>query len=877
MKSILKQNRPARRHLSLAIAALLAPSAALAQQAPEPDSTDQAATLDTIQVRGEYIPEPMLQTSEVASFVTREDFQRTGDSDAAAALTRVTGLSLVRGKFVYVRGLGERYSSALFNGSPLPSPEPLQRVVPLDLFPSEVLESVTVQKTYSARYPGEFGGGVIDLQSLAVPDEPFLNLSIGTGGNSVTTFEKGLTYFGSDDDYWGYDDGTRKVPSALREAMATGQRVDLGNFSREDIRRIGRSLQNANIRVLQEKDSIDPDLSFGGSAGWSMDMGNDARLGFVAVGGFDNEWRTRFGVQQDPVFVGDAVQYNSSYDFLSTTNNAKVNVMLGAGWESPRHRVALTSLYVHDTLKETRSRSGADNLAGFDVRDDYTEWFERELINNQITGSHSFGEYDDLKIEWRGAVARATRDAPYETSIRYENVGGYWSHDGSRVQNYLRFSDVEDEVASGGIDVTWRLPVERDITLAGGVAYSDNDRNAENREFRFLALDGPLPHYNRFQRPDYLFSDYNLSHDLLRLREVTGNSGDAAYDATLKTKAGYLQVEAEINPFVRATVGVRYEDATQAVHTYNIFTGERQGGVEPLDNSYVLPAATVTWNFSDNQQIRFGASKTIARPQFRELSPLQYLDPDNDRVFYGNPYLVDSELVNLDARYEWFFGSGEYFTVGAFYKDIDKPIESNVNDAPGGGILQSFLNAPSATLFGFEAEVKKYLDLPIQANWWGDKRLYLAANYTWSDSEVEVKDGDMVHPYGFTTPQDATLFVRDGSELQGQSNHIGNLQLGIESETSGTQATLIANYVGERVSARGRPGQPDYMENPGTSLDFVLRQDINLGRTGMTLGFSARNLLETDFREYQQAGGNKIDVYRYEPGVSYTLSLSASF
>ncbi len=875
MKSNLKRNRLARRHLSLAIAALLAPCAALAQQTPEDTAGQDAVQLDAIQVRGEYIPEPMLQTSEVASFVTREDFERTGDSDAAAALTRVTGLSLVRGKFVYVRGLGERYSSALFNGSPLPSPEPLQRVVPLDLFPSEVLESVTVQKTYSARYPGEFGGGVIDLQSLAVPDEPFLNLSIGTGGNSVTTFEKGLTYFGSDDDYWGYDDGTRKIPRELRDAMASGRRVDLGEFGREDIRRIGRSLQNANIRVLQEKKSIDPDLSFGGSAGWSMDMGNDARLGFIAVGGFDNEWRTRFGVQQDPVFIDQAVQYNSSYDFLSTTNNAKVNVLLGAGWESPRHRVSLTSLYVHDTLKETRTRDGHDTLAGFDVRDDYTEWFERELINNQVTGSHAFGEYDDLKIEWRGAVARATRDAPYETGIRYENIDGYWSHDASRVQNYMRFSNVEDEVASGGVDVTWRLPVERDITLAGGAAYSDNDRNAENREFRFLALDGPLPHYNRYQRPDYLFSDYNLSQDLLRLREVTGNSGDAAYDATLKVKAGYLQAEAEINPFVRATVGVRYEDATQAVHTYNIFTGERQGGVDPLRNSYVLPAATVTWNFSDNQQIRFGASKTIARPQFRELSPLQYLDPDIDRVFYGNPYLVDSELVNLDARYEWFFGSGEYFTVGAFYKDIDRPIESNVNDAPGGGILQSFLNAPSATLFGFETEVKKYFDLPVQTSWWGDKRLYLAANYTWSDSEVEVKDGDLVHPYGFASPQDATLFVRDGSELQGQSNHIGNLQIGIEAGT--TQATLIANYVGERVSARGRPGQPDYMENPGTSLDFVLRQEFNFGRNPVTLGFSARNLLETDFRQYQQAGGNKVDVYRYEPGVSYTLSLSTSF
>lgn len=875
MKTTPTRNRPVRRHLPLAISALLAPCPALAQDAPPSPAAQTATQLDTLEVRGRYIPEPMLQTSEVASFITREDFRRTGDADAAAALTRVTGLSLVRDKFVYVRGLGERYSSALFNGSPLPSPEPLQRVVPLDLFPSEVLEGVTVQKTYSARYPGEFGGGVIDLQSLTVPDAPFLNLSVGTGGNSVTTFEKGLTYFGSDDDFWGYDDGTRKMPSELSDAIATGQRVDLGNFSREDIRRIGRSMQNANIRVLQEKDSIDPDVSFGGSAGYSLDLADSGRLGFIAVAGFDNEWRTRFGVQQDPVFVGETVQYNDRYDFLSTSNNAKVNVLLGAGWESERHRIALTTLYVHDTIKEARSRSGIDNLAGFEVRDDYTEWFERELLNNQISGEHRFGEYDDLKIEWRGAIARATRDAPYESGIRYELVDGYWAHDASRVRNYFRFSDVEDEVASGGIDVTWRLPVERDVTLMGGVAYSDNDRNAENREFRFTA-NGSLPFYNRYQRVDYLFSDYNLSQDLLRIQEVTGASGDAAYDATLKVKAGYLQAEAEITPYVRATVGVRYEDAVQAVHTYDIFSGQRQGGVDPLRNSYVLPAATLTWNFRDDQQIRFGASKTIARPQFRELSPLQYLDPDNDRIFYGNPYLVDSELLNLDARYEWFFGSGEYFTAGVFYKDIDKPIESNVSDAPGGGILQSFLNAPSATLYGAEIEAKKYVALPIEANWWGDKRLYVAANYTWSNSEVNVDEGDTVHPYGFQTPQQARLFVRDGSVLQGQSDHIANLQFGIESESTRTQATLIANYVGERISARGRPGQPDYVENPGASLDLVLRKGFDLGGTEMTLGFSARNLLEADYREYQD-GIERVDVYRYNPGVSYSLSLSASF
>ena len=180
----IRDSNPTRSGLFLAISALLAANTALAQDAPQAATpapqqqaqADDTKTLDSVVVRSEYIPEPLMQSSSVISVVTQADFERTGDGDAAQALTRVSGLSLVSDKFVYVRGLGERYSSALFNGSPLPSPEPLQRVVPLDLFPSEVLAGVTVQKTYSVRYPGEFGGGVIDLQGLTVPDEPFLSL-----------------------------------------------------------------------------------------------------------------------------------------------------------------------------------------------------------------------------------------------------------------------------------------------------------------------------------------------------------------------------------------------------------------------------------------------------------------------------------------------------------------------------------------------------------------------------------------------------------------------------------------------------------------------------------------------------------------------------
>lgn len=870
--------------LFVAIAALLASHGAMAQDAPrdarkvqEATPQDAPKTLDSVVVQSDYIPEPLMQSTEVISVVTQDDFVRTGDADAAQALSRVSGLSLVGDKFVYVRGLGERYSSALFNGSPLPSPEPLQRVVPLDLFPSEVLSGVTVQKTYSVRYPGEFGGGVIDLQGLTVPRENFLKLSVGAGGNSATTGEKGLTYYGGDDDFWGYDDGTRKMSPELEAAIATGQRIVRGaNFDREDIRTIGRSINDANLYLLQQKDSIDPDVEFGGSAGFSSEVADGVRMGGFAVANFSNQWRTRFGVQQDAFFTDDSVEFNNSYDFAATRNNARVNAMVGFGVEGERHRVGFTSLYVHDTVKTARSRWGYDDLAGFEKREDYTEWFERQLTNSQLSGEHAFGEYKDVEVSWRAAVAKARRDAPYETGIAYEKVDGYWAHDASRVQGYFRFSEVDDEVRSGGVDATWHLPTERGLALSGGLSYSDNQRNAWTRQFRFLATDGALPFYNRYQRIDYLYSDYNLSQDLLQLVEDTGSAGAAAYDASLEVRAAYLQLEGEIAPNLRGSIGLRHEDATQQVRPYDIFTGAEVDPPAPLENDYLLPAFTVTWNLADNQQLRFGGSETLARPQFRELSPLQYTDPDNDRLYYGNPNLVDSKLRNFDVRYERYFAEGEYFTVGAFYKQLDKPIEATVNES-GAVVFQSFFNAPRAAIKGLELDARKYFPAPAALSWLGDNRLYVAGNYTWSDSRVSAGADDTVQPYGYPEPVPALLFVQDGSRLQGQSDHIANMQLGIESVDASLQATLVANYVSERILARGRPGQPDYMEKPGTTLDLVVRKSIMFGDQKGTFSLSARNLLDTRHREYQDGNGERVDIYAYDPGISYSLGFSLEF
>ena len=890
--------------LFLAISALLAPVVASAQDAPAEAGPQQAAgpaesgpapqpqqptELDAVEVRGEYIPEPMLVSPAVMSHISKEDLARQGDSNAADALTRMSGLSINQGKYVYVRGLNERYSSALLNNSPIPSPEPLKRVVPLDLFPTNVLDTVEVQKSYSVRFPGEFGGGVINLSSAVIPEEPFLTLKAGIGGNSETTFQAGLTHYGGgDSDLFGYDDGTRKIPAPLREAMATGNRITEGaNFTEEEIKRIGRSFTNTPLNLQQATDSVNPDFNYEISAGNAFEVGDGVRLGLVATAALKNSWRTQIGVQQDGAVEGGAMAVQSDYDFLSTTNNATVNGLVGAAVDWDGHRIGLMTMYMHDTDKETRSLEGFSLLSGNTIREDTTHWFEREMINTQLTGEHAFGEYRDLQVDWRAGHSRASRDAPYEKGFRYfQDDLGFWFHDAQQAQNYTRFSFVNERVDNAGADVRWRLPTELDLSVNFGAAWSDTERDAVTREFRFLSL-GNLPFYGRYQRPDFLLSDYNISQRWVTLREVTGGTGAAAYDAALETKAAYIEMESQLTGTVRATAGVRFEDATQSVQPRNLFD-ERQplASAPPLDNSYWLPAANVTWNFAENQQLRVAASKTIARPQFRELAPQQYLDLDSDRLVIGNPFLVDSELLNFDARYEWYFGAGEYLSAGLFYKDIDKPVETVLNGRSGSSFQQSFANAPKAVLYGVELDFRKYFDAPFA--WLGDNRLFVAANYTWSDSELQVDEDDVTYTLGRGgIPQPAAELFPDGAPLQGQSEHLANLQLGIENPNTGSQATLLVGYTSGRINARGilasdaegnsRVVQPDYVQAPSTMVDLVLKKGLKLWDTDVVLSFEARNLLNEEYSEYQAFGGGRADVYRYDLGTTYSFEISVAF
>jgi len=839
-------------------------------------STPGAEMGDDIVVVGNNIPDTVRATPQVVSVLSSADIARTGEGDIAGALSRVTGLSLVGNGFVFVRGLGDRYSSSLLNGSPLPSPEPLRRVVPLDIFPTNVIASSLVQKSYSANYPGEFGGGVINLTTRAIPEESFLQIGGSVGADTVTTSELGYVYDGGKYDTIGYDSGERTVPGFIKDAGASGTSLTSAQIT---------GLSNAPTTLLQSNYHIPANWSGETSFGTAFDVGG-ARLGIIGAAGLSNSWRTRAATQQ----VSDAPSASLVRDFQTvlTDNRIIANGLLGFGAEIGDQKIRFTNLYIHDTLKQGRlARGSTSNIGVLDggiqpFIEQNTNWFERQLIDSQLVGEFKIGA---VGLDLRGSYANTSRKSPYERGFTYqysESARDYVNALSGLQSATVNFSDLEETLWSGQGDLSYRLPTARPITLSAGYYYSGTDRESSRYTFRYQLPGGVALNPAVAQlRPDFLLSDSTIQNFGIVLQNTSTALGAATYDASLDIHAGYAQAEGEIADGLRATAGVRYETADERVNT---IAGTQQ---TRLDNSYWLPALTVTWNFAEDQQVRLHGSRTIARPQFRELAPQIYQDFESDRQFFGNPLLVDSRLWNAEARYEWFFARDQRITLAGFFKKIDDPIEAIAFFPAGSDTLQTgFSNAPSAKLYGGEIEAQKYLRLDGLGDAFATRRLVLVANYTFTQSKVSARGQLVPSPLqslnGSAILQPANLLFRDGAPLVGQSDHLVNLQLGIEDTKRTSQLTALFTYASERVTNRGPVAAgggvrlPDLIEKPGIRLDVVARQGFEVRGAEFELKFEARNLTKTRYQEFQRfENGQRVDVNTYDLGRIFSLGISA--
>lgn len=766
--------------------------------------------------------EEQRQTASVANVLGAEQISRAGDSSVGSALSRVTGLTLVDGQFIYIRGLGERYSSTLVNGANVPSPDPTRKVVPLDLFPTGVIRSILVQKGYSPDLPGDFGGGVVEIRTRGVPDEDFFRIELSGGVREGTTFKDGLTYDGGSDDWTGYDDGTRSLPGAIADVIEGGTKLPpiAGPFTpngltEEELEALGESLPN--IYDIKRKE-IGPDRGISIEGGKRFEIGSDWEMGATGSVLWDDSWRTRNELRQTFIPLGDgSLRANDSFDIERTTRTIGLSGFLTAGVNyADLHELNLTSMLLRQTEDETFEQIGFNLDEDGIVKFGSLQWEERELFTMQAEGSHVFPFLNSTRLEWDYSESTAMLDTPDARRYRFDpDPVSEFIFSRRADSNVRRYTTLEDDAIDfgGDLEIPFSAGGWLDGAFSAGYRQVDKERASTIRRFTFDDIFNISEEERRNQSLENILTPANIGPDGAQLVEITRNSDN--YAATLDIEAFYGNLDFTLWERLRVSGGVRVEDWVQNVRTFSLFD---VGAVESESNlaaEDLFPAVSLTWFITDRQQFRLSYAETIIRPDFKELSDSPFTDPILEREVVGNPDLIPSNVQHIDARWEFYPSQDELLSIGLFYKLIGQPIELTVQ--PGVEQRLSFTNADEAENFGIEVEARKTLG--FVGDWTGDRlggrtwweRFYLAGNVSVIESEISI------------LPENQGILTETSRPLQGQSPLIGNIQLGYTDEDRGIDATLLFNYVGERITEVGVLGAPDKKEQPTGVLDFVFR------------------------------------------------------
>ena len=770
-------------------------------------AAQQTPLIEEISVIGQFVPDEKRGTDQIANVVGEEQFTRSGDSNIAESLKRVSGLSTVAGKYVYVRGLGERYATTLLNGAILPSPEPLNRVVPMDLFPTGILESVLVQKTYSAAYPGEFGGGVLQMRTKKSTDEFFWNFASTVGVIDNATFKDGFMVSGGDTDWLGMDDGFRAPSQALLNATANGNELKLkSRFSgigvpAEELEAVGESFNN---QYTPTQESAAPNVNISTSFGNFYDVGSTGmKLNYLASLDYSNSWDINRIERNTFVPSSVGLDIQEDLDVVNTENSIDLSGIFSAGLDiDENNNVRFTSVALRQT-DDRVFRTTGETLDAPDLSTTELQWVEREILSNQLQGDHYFPAFNELVINWRYSDIIATREAPDTRSYRYD--GGEFS---SRVDGNMRSFDIlEDNASEFGIDLTMVLygPRNSIITPKLGYVSSEKERESEIRRFGF-AFNGSIANDNQLLlRPlEEILSPENITEKGFVIRELTRPTD--SYRANNSLEAFYGQVEFNFDDRLRLTFGGRQEDFEQVTTTFDLFRPSASV-VADLSRKEFLPAFSATYIHYDHQ-FRFAYSETVSRPDFRELSMLPFINPETGREIFGNPNLDITSITNFDFRWEWYFGFADYVSAGVFYKEFVDPIEAVIFSPVDPRI--TYINAESAENQGIELEGYKRLDFlgPLGEDF------YVQGNVSFIDSLVNIRQSDLGSLTSSSRP------------LQGQSDVLFNVQIGYE-PYSGTTATLLYHYFGDRIDSVGIEGAPDLIQEGYGELNFIFIKELN--------------------------------------------------
>jgi TonB-dependent receptor len=789
-------------------------------------------------------------TNTVASVISAESIRRSPDRNTGEVIKRTPGASLQEGKFIVIRGLADRYNQAMMNGILLTSTEPDRKTFSFDLIPAPMIDNIIINKAFVPEYPGEWAGGLVQVNTKDIPSKSFFNIQVGTGFNTATT---GKTFYSEKKgglDWLGIEDGSRALPSSYIS------KSEFDILSAAEKTAIGKELDN---RWEAKKGSAPLNVTFQANGGFTSNIGKKKLGGTFAVNYAKNN---NYYNNPNRLNFIDPVSNNIDVLFDFRDDIYQQEILAGALGSlslqlNPLNKVSVKSIINVNSRNAVTHRSGTDN-SRIDKIFSGTEFTFKQntFFTSQISGEH--GLMQKLKLKWYGAFNILDGYIPDQRRILYSRekeqdpfrlviANSLSQQSGSRI-----YQSLSDYIYTGGGDLTYTIT--NGHTVKGGYLSQVKDRLYDAKLFAIY-----LPTDNDALRrlpASQVFAPENFGNgtgNKLAFDAIKGNT--FRYLANTILNAGYLQFDNEFAKAVRIVWGLRVENYDQLVgsvkkwdprHTYSKVTD-------------FLPGVNATFKLNSKTNLRLSGSQTVIRPEFRELSFLNIYDFELNASVQGNPLLKRTKVTNADLRYELYPRAGETFSVGVFFKHFDKPIEALFNASSGGASTFNFQNADKATTYGFEVELRKRLDFSE-----GLKNFTLQGNLAYIYSNVKSKGFDVNRP------------------LQGQSPYVINLGLMYDLSEKGFNATALFNQIGHRLVYVGDASlnYPDIYEAGRPLLDLQVAQKILKKKGEIKLNIS--DVLSSRRYFYQNAGGKESfqksnDPSRFERLFGTTFSFTFNY
>ncbi len=757
-------------------------------------------------------------TNTVASVISAESIKRSPDRNTAEILKRTPGASIQEGKYIIVRGLADRYNQAMLNGILLTSTEADRKTFSFDLFPSQIIDNIIINKAFVPELPGEWAGGLIQVNTKDVPTKNFFNIQIGSSVNTQVTGKEFLKDKGGKTDWLGIDDGTRSLPNGY----TTKSNFDTSSLAAKTA--LGKSMPNNWAPIaITAKPNVSLQMN-GGFAGTFLGK----KIGGVIGVNYANAYRIQDNTNNQNGITDE------KFNPITALNDAKyiqdINMGAIAGLSmflNPLNKISYKAIVNVKTSNAYNARSGQDYTRQDLLKGNEFIFGQNVFFTNQLNGEHSLSQ--KLKFKWFGAFNILDAYTPDQRRIMYTksvdgtdpyvlNISNTLSQQsGSRI-----FQTLSDYIYTGGGDLTLKVKQQ---TIKAGYMIQVKDRLYDAQLFAiYMPVDNAAL---RAQDAASAFRPENFGNGLDNKFGFNAiQNRNFRYLANTILNAGYLQFDNKLSEGVRVVWGLRVEDFDQLVgsvkkwdprHTYSKVTD-------------YLPGVNATFKVGQKSNLRATLSQTVIRPELRELSALNIYDFELNASVSGNPSLKRTKITNTDLRYELYPSSGEMFTVGVFYKNFENPIESIFQEGAGGSSLFSFQNVAKATAFGFEIEGRKKLT----------KRFTLQANGSYINSKID----------------DAALNV--SRSLQGQSPYLINTGILYDIVEKGFNTTLLFNQVGKRIYLVGDiqagAGSPDVYENPRALIDFQISKKFADNKA--EIKFTISDLLNQRQIFYQNNNGN---------------------